>query len=118
MRSFVVRIGREDDHDERFPSCPDPTYVLEIDGQKIGHCNCGIIGDSLAIPEIEVLLEFRRRGYGERFVWVLELLAKEASVAKVTAKYVTGKPSVEAFWRSAGFQPIAGDPDDNWIKQL
>lgn len=103
MKGYDLRVAKDSDQDDqRFPRCPEATYVLDVNGDTVVHALAYVMNGVLSIRMMQTRPDCERRGYGRYFTFALAQLVNSEGVSTVEAWDVG--PDSEGFWRKVGYR--------------
>lgn len=81
------------------------SYVfIEVDGTQAGYCGVWIILDEAHVTNIAILPEFRGRKLGEKLLFKMMSLAKEAGAKTMTLEVRVSNHVAKSLYKKLGFQ--------------
>ncbi|VEF49446.1 ribosomal-protein-alanine acetyltransferase [Bacillus freudenreichii] len=81
------------------------SYVfIEMDGTQAGYCGVWIILDEAHVTNIAILPEFRGRKLGEKLLFKMMSLAKEAGAKTMTLEVRVSNHVAKSLYKKLGFQ--------------
>jgi ribosomal protein S18 acetylase RimI-like enzyme len=83
--------------------------VAEVDGQAVANAQLTVWKDRGEIGSVVVGEEYRRRGLARRLITDLIAEARRRDLPALEIAVRQDRPSIVAFYRGLGFEPLAGE---------